>query len=214
VVPDRRPAFSTGAIAAAQARGFTLLELLIALSMFAVLSTLSFGGLNSVLRARDASVEASARLADLQIAMSVLQGDVGQSVARPVRDELGDALAAMQGMAGMDPVLELTRNGWLHGGGKPGSELRRVAYRVSEQVLYRQTWPVLDRAHDSEVSEFKLMEGVQALQLRFLDQEGEWQPAWPPAGDDARGAELPRALELSLDLEGWGVLRRLFRVNG
>ena len=78
-----------------QYQGFTLIELLVALSIFALLSVMAYGGLNSVLTARK-QIEADAtRLKQLQLAMLNIHRDIEQSVVRSIRNEYGDTREAM-----------------------------------------------------------------------------------------------------------------------
>ena len=63
----------------------------------------------------------------------------------------------------------------------------------------------------SKANEAPLLDGVQDVTLRFLDQTLAWHGEWPPLG--VEGAQL-RAVEVVLELEDWGELRRLFQVVG
>jgi len=193
------------------ARGFTLLELLIALAVFAILSVMAYRGLTAVGEAR-ARVEAQAEaLAALQLALGLLERDLEQAVGRPVRDAYGETVPAFEGSALGPQLLTLTRAGWRNPAGARRSALQRVAYRYRDETLVRVHWRVLDQAQDSPALERPLLGGVKSVDLRFLDQRLQWQSAWPPeAGDDP--ARLPRAVEITLDVAGIGPVRRLFRV--
>ena len=189
--------------------GFTLIELLVALLVFAVMSVLAYGGLRSVL---DASASAGAhvdRLAGLQRTFTLLGRDVEQLAARDVRDEYGDRQPALR--VGGELLVELTRAGWRNPAGQTRPTLQRVAYRLEDRTLYRLHWGVLDRALDSKANEAALLDDVQDVTLRFLDQALAWHEEWPPLG--AQGAQL-RAVEVVIELEDWGKLRRLFQVAG
>ena len=192
-------------------RGFTLLELLIALAVFAILSVMAYRGLAAVGEAR-ARVEAQAEaLAALQLALGLLERDLEQAVGRPVRDAYGETAPAFEGSALGPQLMALTRAGWRNPAGAPRSDLQRVAYRYRDETLIRAHWRVLDQAQDSAALERPLLAGVNAVDLRFLDQRLQWQSAWPPeaGGDPAR---LPRAVEITLDVDGIGEVRRLFRL--
>jgi general secretion pathway protein J len=95
-----------------------------------------------------------------------------------------------------------------------------VAYTVKDQRLVRYTWGVLDRAPNSEPQQSVLLENVKAVQVQFFDlQNGKFtaQRHWPrlTGGNTGAGANpLPRAIELTLDVEGWGRITRLFRIAG
>ncbi len=191
--------------------GFTLLELLVALAIFALLSALGYTGLQSLLRTQAATTERSRDFARLTRALVLLQNDVGQALARPIRDNQGDTVVPMVADAGTNPTLELTREGWLNLSQGETPMLQRIGYRFDGERLIRRSWPVLDRAPDTAPRETLALPNVKSIQLRFLDTNGSWQPSWPPA---AAQQALPRAMELRLELRDWGSIRRLFRVPG
>ncbi len=190
-----------------RARGFTLIELLVALAIFAVLSLLAYGGLASVLDGSDLAGARATRLGELQRAVTRLADDLAQASARPVRDAYGDPLPALVAANG---TLELTRGGWPNPAGQPRSSLQRIGYALEDGVLLRRVWPVLDRAPDSLPLEQRVLTGTGDFALRFLaERGGRWESAWPPAGVAAGSASLPLAIELALEVEGFGRITRL-----
>lgn len=192
--------------------GFTLLELIIALSLFALVSVMSYNGLLTVMAAHDQGRQAEEELGMLQTAMVILQRDIEHGLERPVRDQLGDALPPFYSHSSAVNLLEFTRGGWGIPGLQLQSDVLRVGYRLSDGQLLRQNWPVLDRAHDTAVEEYAILENVQQLKFRFLGQDDQWHDYWPLSGTETQ--PLPRAVEIQLQLENWGDVRRLFRVNG
>lgn len=193
--------------------GFTLLELLVAIAVFAVVALLSYGGLATVLDAREETEVNAERLRALQQTMLMLQRDLDQTAPRGIRDEYGDQQPAMHG--GPD-WIEFTRSGWSNPADQQRSQLQRVAYALREHNLVRAHWQVLDRAQDSAPFEAPLLAQTRTLRLRFLGANGEWQDTWPPpTPGDAPMAQalLPRAIELELELEHWGSMKRLFRIR-
>lgn len=201
--------------------GFTLLELLVALSIFAVMAAMAYGGLSSVIEARtqvDAALESNQRL---QQTIFRLQSDLGQIAARGIRDEFGDSRPALIGDT--DTALAFTRHGWRNPLNESRSHMQRVRYRLDEDNrLLRDHWRVLDRAQDSVPVETVLLEDVERLEWRFLNAAREWQGRWPPltAGGppgNAPGPErdmLPIALELRLTMKNHGEIRQLFAIPG
>ncbi|MGH8442214.1 MAG: type II secretion system minor pseudopilin GspJ [Nevskiaceae bacterium] len=191
-------------------RGFTLIELLVVLMIFSVLSVLAYGGLNSVLTARERVQQSLERTAAMQKAYLRLRNDLQQLRARPARDGYGDPQAALVVLP--DGAVEFTRSGWRNPLGQPRSSLERVAYRLDdEQRLLRASWRALDRAQDAQVSEVVVLDQVEEIRWRFLEGE-EWRDTWPiraAAGSPALDA-VPRAVELVLTLKDAGEVRLLF----
>jgi general secretion pathway protein J len=191
-------------------RGFTLLELLVALAIFAVLGVAAYAGLDVVLASKDRLEARSEELGRLQMLFVLMTRDIEQTARRSVRDNYGDPLPAL---LGSDTTLEFTRAGWRNPAGLRRSHLQRVAYGLTDETLTRATWDVLDRAQDSEPRTATLLGDVTALEIRYLDATGEWRADWPPpAGAQRAAAALPRAIEITLEVKGWGSIMRLFRV--
>ena len=203
-----------------RARGFTLLELLVALTVFAIMSIAAYGGLRNVLFTRAAVEEQNRRLAAVQMAVFRLEQDIGQAVPRGVRDEYGEPQAALLGGELAGDRLTLTRAGWDNPLGQPRANLQRVAYRLRDGRLWRLHWDVLDRGGLVEPRETLLLERVREFRARFLEgEEKGWRTDWPPPASDEvekkKGLDaLPRAVEIVLILEDWGEITRLLPLPG
>ncbi|HLD65025.1 MAG TPA: type II secretion system minor pseudopilin GspJ [Pseudomonas sp.] len=202
------------------ARGFTLLELLIAISIFALLGLGTYRMLDSVLRTDEATRKQEQSLRELMRALWSLERDLQQVIARPIRDNFADPRGAFLGESqALDgaAAFELTRSGWRNPTGVARSQLQRVRWRLAGETLERVYWVVLDRAVDSEPRVQKVLSGVESLAVRYLDPEGNWQTDWPPAqnaqdGDDDELSRLPQAVELTLEHKRYGKLVRLLRL--
>ncbi len=198
-------------------RGFTLLELLVALSIFAAIGVMAYSGLANVMR-QQARTEAYAdRMQGLQLSYRVLKRDFEQFVDRSIRNEFGDVVPAL--VTGGDYAgVEFTHAGYPNPAGYVRSNLQRVAYLVDDGHLVRRSWRVLDRSQDTQPDEQELVEGVRAFSVRYLDANNNWQERWPPAGQAAPPAgtgastQWPRAVEVQLSLDDLGVLKWLYRL--
>lgn len=195
-------------------QGFTLIELLVAIMIFSVLAAMAYGGLRSVLTSERAIDEASQRLSAIQQAMLFISRDLAQISGRGIRDEFGDQQPALRTQTNLLASLEFTRGGWSNPAGQLRSSLQRIGYAVEERQLVRYSWPQLDRAPDTQPWRVVLLQQVEALRWRFMDEKGNWQEAWAEAQVNALAeATLPRAVELTFELEDLGSVRRLFALN-
>lgn len=191
--------------------GFTLLELMVVLAIFAVLSVMAYGGLSSVLTSRAKVAEALARTTALQKGYLRLRNDFQQLRARPARDGFGESQPAL--LMQPDGSVEFTRSGWRNPLSQPRSALERVAYRVEDNRLLRRSWRVLDRAQDSVAGEVPVFDEVEEARWRFLDAKLEWQQQWPSQAATVAGTAdpaPPQAVELTLQLKDLGEVRYLF----
>jgi len=196
------------------ARGFTLLELMIAIAIFALLSLATYRMLESVMRTDAATRTQEQALREVARAFWSLERDLAQISPRPIRDPYGDQRGAFLGEIDAEDgsaAFELTRSGWRNPTGLTRSQLQRVRWRLAGETLERVYWVVLDQAVDSEPRVQKVLEGVTALELRFLDKDGVWQSQWPP-DPEQQPRRLPQALELKLQHRRYGELTRLLRL--
>jgi len=195
--------------------GFTLLEVLVAMAIFSIVAYMAYGGFAAVLKQQQIVDASSARLRSVQFAVRQLANDFAQLQPRPIREELGEGWRGALVAGGRElQAAELTRAGWPNPLARSRPTLQRVAYRVEEGTLIRSYWPVLDRLLEEEPVETELVDGVTELRFRFLDAGGEWIEQWPApdAGDDPR--LIPRAVEISLELDDWGEIVRIVEVAG
>ena len=209
-------------------QGFTLLELLIASIIFALMAIMAYGGLANVMDNSEASKEALLRLKQLQQTVSILNRDFSQIVQRSIRDEYGTQQPYLSAGNNIDNLVEFTRGGRSSPAALLRSSLARVAYRFEEDKLIRLTWPQLDRSPNMEAKEAELIDNIENVTLRFLDQNNEWHTQWPsltataaaptaPAGTTGTPApaalEWPTAIEVILQLNDWGDIRRLYKIQ-
>lgn len=193
----------------ATGRGFTLLEVLVAVSIFALIGLGTNGVLKTVINTRDMTMAYSRQISDLQRALAVIERDLVQLSNRGVRDELGDPLDALV-VGGDQYYLEFTRSGWRNPALVPRSNVQRVAYELVDKELLRHYWIVLDRAEDSEPITQRLLEGVEDFQVDVITQDGEITYLWPVEDhEDSPFQELPARLELIVSLAELGEVRKL-----
>lgn len=198
----------------ARQSGFTLIEVVIALAIFATMAALSYLVFDQSTRASARITTQMSDLQSLQRALQAIGNDLSQLQPRPVR-EPGSPTSRPPLLADVRNVyvVELTRGGYANPLGLPRATAMRVAYRVDEGELIRSQWPALDNPLNAEPRELVLLEDVTRFELRFLGEGTDvWTAEWPPLGG-AGGGE-PRAIELVIEHERWGEIRRLIEVRG
>jgi general secretion pathway protein J len=204
-------------------RGFTLLELLVAMFIAAVMFAIGYGAINQAVNNHSGLKEQQDRLKEVQTAMRVIEQDIVQLAPRPIRQPVGDGwLPALIGPAdpNTQPILQLTRGGWNNPTGVQRPGLQRVAYFFEKNTLRREYWTVLDPTLQDTTEKRDLLTHVKAVSFRFMDISRQWETQWPPAtvaGALAQESALrmrPIAIEVTLDTEDWGKLVRIIEVAG
>jgi general secretion pathway protein J len=207
-----------------RAGGFTLIEVLIAMAITALVATLSFSSLSSVLSTVESLREHGERTAEMNRAWTIVSRDLRQFTQRPVRDQFGAAESAMFGGAAVGQSLSFTRTGWHNSNLRLRSELQRVRYRLEDNILWRESYFVLDRNSDSEAQRVELIRNVVDFEVAFLGASTEvrgeeldtenWPTNWGVNASNRNVVEPPQAVELRLELEDWGELRWLYDLPG
>jgi general secretion pathway protein J len=196
-------------------RGFTLLELLVAVAIFAVVGAMALSGYTQLQQQSEYADKRLERTREVQSAVQALAQDIEQLEPRPVREPLGEGvLPAIAAGLGAEYPLQLTRAGWSNTAGLQRPTLQRVGYRLENGTLWRDHWPVLDSTLAVVPVKRKLLTGVRSLTIRFMDSGRNWVDRWPVAetpGVDANRAR-PIAVEVVIELEDWGTIRRLLEV--
>ena len=126
-----------------QCRGFTLLELLIAIAIFALLGLGTYRMLDSVLQTDKVTRAHEAQLRELVRAMAVFERDLLQVLARPVRDPFGEVRAALLADSAEGGGIELTRAGWRENLRVFAAALRRAHQPAVAQCDDRLSVPTL-----------------------------------------------------------------------
>ena len=193
--------------------GFTLIEVLVAMAIFGVMSMLAYMTLGQTLANAEMLTERIDRLQAVQRTVRFLSDDLLQAAPRPVRLELGDSMgsAVLTSLSG-EFALELTHGGWGNPAGLPRGTLQRSAYRLEDDELVRYHWNVLDRTFANEPVANILLDDVESLLFRYLDTDGEWSDVWPPLAKPGIRSR-PRAVEIVLTLADEGEISRLLEVS-
>lgn len=190
-----------------RAAGFTLLEVLIAVALFALVGLAGHRLLDSALQVERRATLHQEQWRQLARAIALIEADVEQAVLRPVRTDEGTLAPAMW----LDPdsaALAWTRGGWDNPLQQPRGNLQRVRWQLQQGQLVRHFWQHPDGAGDGNARRQQVLEHVDGLQWRFLDARNRWHDHWPAAGSEG----LPRALELQLSVPGHGAITRLLRL--
>ena len=192
-----------------QSAGFSLVELLIALAILAILMGVTFQSVQLLIESDRNMKEQLSALQNIQRAFMYIERDLRQIVPRPVNDGFAQLAAIAQAD---NALIEFTKGGnpdlgWqLRKTGQMRSSLQRVLYKLDGKNLVRSTWGLVDHpSQDKPVSEV-LMTQVKAFKIEFKQAGADnWNA-------DPSSTELPQAIAISLEHEVFGEIRRVFPV--
>jgi general secretion pathway protein J len=196
--------------------GFTLLEMLVAIAIFAVFSIMAYGALMFLLDSRGQVKQEQNFWYDLTHTMDRIENDLGHARTRTIRDVDGSVLPVFLGQPTDNRVLgnltfEFTRGGIAQVGENKSPDLLRVGYRLSEHHLIRVNWPVLDRSPTTKPVEHILLDNVTAFEARFYSKSSGWTHNWPLSNNE--NSILPTIIEITLTIENRGDFKRLLLIN-
>lgn len=199
------------------AAGFTLIEVLVASVILAVLGVLAHRGVADTRIAVERTREHMTRVREVQRAVTLLTSDFRQLAPRPVRESIGDGYRpALYRDPNATSLVELSRGGWPNTIGAPRGSIQRVVYSLEDRTLVRRHWTVTDAVLATEPVRRDLLGQVESVEIRYLDSGRQWQLQWPELG---RPGELalrarPLAVELVIRLSDYGEIRRVIEVPG
>lgn len=187
-------------------RGFTLVEILIAMFIFTIVSIIMASVMHSVLNTQASMDKQSVRFSELQIAELLLSRDISQVIDRPVTSQNG---AVEDALLGSSESMVLTHGG-LH---NPNAEfvrstLQRTDYHLEKGALIRQSFDVLDQAQKTMPSQRILLSDVIDIRFEYLNDQHVFENHWPPK--EQTKAQLPRAVRVTLTIKRLGKISQLY----
>lgn len=191
-------------------KGFTLIEILIALTVFAILATLTSSSLYYAFTTRTRVNAQAERLNALQLAVSLIQQETTQTVERAVR---GNDLHVFPVFVGQPQYLELTHDGNVNPKSlEKRSTLKRIALLCMDGSLLHRTWETLDPVERNDYQDKVLLDNITDCHFNYLNQSLQPLQEWREQAvtQSQRKELLPKAIQINITLQEWGELNLLF----
>lgn len=206
-------------------QGFTLLEILLAVFIFALI-ILGAQQIFSMAVKNSESLQAQQeRLRAIALSLNHLEKDFIQLTPRTLRDPDGiTEIQPLQTDINDNYLFRLTRAGWKNPLYRQRSELQAVMYRLEDDKLIRTHSLHLDPTTNIDLVERTILDKVSNFDVKFLMRNGDWSDGWPLRSTDIpqssneedplpASPELPLAIEIQLELEDLGTVRRMFNLS-
>ncbi len=185
--------------------GFTLIELLIAIVIFALISTMAYSSLNTVLSSYEHLNIQQQRLHTLSKFMFQLQNELRAIIPRPVFDQYNTQLPALSLTA---TSLSFTHAGTPMVSKLPKNPLQRLEYFVTAQQLHKKIWLTADRNRAEDFKQYLLLEAISQIKIEALGYDKAWYSEWPTPNTPLD--LLPLAIRIIFTTEKYGEISRLF----
>lgn len=214
--------------------GFTLVEMIIAVALSAVVAAMAYEALDGASRNAQRTHEVLDDINKLDKAWQLIGQDMRNILPpNPPQAPLLASSLKSKGKESFQLIMVFSRRGWLNPLGRMRSDLQQVNYRLAEGKLWRDYLP--ERNMPLESIDFEraslhqlLLDKVIDVQLKFLspdrvkasgkgvlegsDYSADWEEAWPPLNPSSTAVAMPMALEMTIEVEGVGRSTRLFEL--
>jgi general secretion pathway protein J len=183
-------------------RGFTLIELMIAIMIFAVITVISYRVISALVKTKEVITSVHNKWGSLSNTVNRLNQSMYQVIPLAVRNGDGGLIPALNGKAKLegkfDAQLELTESGFIgdqiYGSVAP----KRIGYRFINGRIYLITWPVLNQVINTVPRVDVLLENVQSFKVTFLYTDKQWYNTWP--ADSGNLTALPVGIKVNIKL--------------
>lgn len=182
--------------------GMTLIELLVALVIFAILGVMGYRATAVAVESRERIAAEMQRWRDIANFLQIVEMDLIQRVERPVAG--GVAGSGNPATFQVQPASESIEFSFLKldgGGGRPA----RRGYRFEGGKVSQLRWPGTDE--QSEPEAFVVLEKLNALRCTVIAPDGSRHTTWPD--QQLGGTIMPVAVEIEMELPDVGTIRRL-----
>jgi general secretion pathway protein J len=196
--------------ATSRSTGFTLIEVLLALAIFGVISVLAYRA-TAALTDGEARLSAEAqRWRTLEALFTRFEADIRQAIPRDSRvgARSEPAWLAREADVAGNAALVFSRAG-AEFADEPGIAGQRIGYRLRGHAVEIAYWPQLDNAADSQPAVYTLVDGVAGFRIAYLSRAGAWRDTWPLQGE----GPLPRAVRVDLKLDSGEEIERWFALR-
>lgn len=184
-------------------QGFTLIELMIAVIIFAALSIISYRTLSSLITTKNVVTNSQKKWGSIAKTVNLFSTAWNRSIPLIIRDSDGTALPAVWGKQELhgkfDSQLEITEAGFIGDNVYGSSPPKRVGFRFVGDKLYLVTWPVLNRIQNTTPEIDLLLANIDQFKISYFYPDRQWRDTWPASPKDI--TTLPNGLKLYIKMK-------------
>jgi len=187
-------------------KGFTLIEMLMALAVLSIVLAIGYGSLSQLLEQQIKLNNNHRQMRDLHVMTQLMEYDFAFASRRSIRNEYATRLTAF---SGQPEHVRLTSSGRRMSKGIRQSRLQHIEYEFKNNTLRRLVWQELDGFRRADATMTTSLVDLKNLQWQFLSSTGVWESTWPASGQ-ARKNTLPHAVQLKMKLSKLPVMQQIF----
>ena len=194
-------------------RGYTLLEIMVALAVFAILAAITGSAMYHAFDTRARVNVQAQQLNAVQLTLTLIARDTEQVVERAMR---GNEMRSFPPFIGQSHYLEFTRGGLTNPNGTElRSTLKRIAYSCKGKKLVRRSWESLDTTNRNDYSDKVLLDNLDDCSFAYLSRSRQILPEWRAYAvqQNQKKETLPMAIKFSLTIHNWGNMSLLFTIS-
>lgn len=194
-------------------KAYTLIEVLIALSVFAILASITTSVLYKAFDSRARVYLQAKKLNELQLIMSLLQRETTQITDRGIH---ANQMRSFPAFIGQPNYIEFTHRGAVNPGFQyQRSTLKRVAYLCQNGQLIRRVWERLDQPDRQQYQDAPLLTKLTQCGFSYLSRNHQILSEWREnaMAQNQTREPLPIAIQLNVTFKDWGNLNLLFPIT-
>jgi type II secretion system protein J len=171
--------------------------------VLAIISTMAYSGLNSVLKSHEILNKQQNSFNQISRIVSQLKKEIRHIVPRPVHDKYSSMIPALRLETANGVIFSFTRAGIPNPSGLQKNSLQRIDYFFSKPLLKKQIWLTMDRNNSEDYKEEIISNELTQFKVEMLGFDGVWYTQWPVNKNEAIDV-LPKAIKFSFSTQGSG----------
>lgn len=212
---NNNPNFCTKYKIVSKTAGFTLIELMVAIMIFAIISIISYRTISSLVTTKQVVTAAQDKWGGIARAVNKLSTGWNKVIPLAIRDENGVLMPAVLGInklsGNFDSQLEFTTSGSIGDNEYGSNPPRRIGFRFLNGNLYLISWSNMNRAPNTQPQVSLLLNNVSSFNVYFLYSDKQWRDTWPM--DTGSFTTIPAGLRVYIVLKSGEEIMRQWAIQ-
>lgn len=196
--------------------GFTLIELMVAITIFAIITVISYRTISSLITTKERLTNAQEKWGSVANAISLISDNLNKVIPLTIRGNSGEILPALLGLEKLnnknDSQLEFTISGYIKDQIIGTISPKRIGFRFVQGNLYIVNWPVLNRVPLTISSAELILSSIKEFKIEYYGTDKRWYTNWPISDIQSKNV-LPRGIRLYMKLDSGEEITRVWAIG-